>query len=441
MLIARGAFLVFLAIIAGLFVRAGYRRDRVLGHIMLAGVVLYVCGVFLMGWYLHDIRGRDYLAPDEVAFQIDGQRRLLAWQTSSDYVPILPGGYPIWNGIVIGIWGVSPVPMRLANAVAGVISIFVAYLLARQLFEGVRSARIAALLVLLSPSLAIWTFNNVKERPLSLFVTVAVLMGVRLLQRWSRPRCAGFALSIYALAVMRHYYAGILAWLLLGWVIVLAGHWRQRALRGAAVLLLVGCALQLATGSFMLLSLRGETIMRYVAFTDRQPEAAPPAAEAKRSRSIEEEIPLPRTDGLSLMGDTMGAGEVAGRRSIGELTKSSLFVMFGRFTARGSAGRVMEWILMPEWLLAFALWPLAGIAVYVSVKQGQTPILLPAAFIAALVALLGWTHGDDWTTIRFRSVCWPELLVLAAGGFPIAWQWLQERAARRNVPAALRGQS
>jgi hypothetical protein len=38
------------------------------------------------------------------------------------------------------------------------------------------------------------------------------------------------------------------------------------------------------------------------------------------------------------------------------------------------------------------------------------------AFIAELVLVLAYTHGDDWTTFRFRMMYWPLYLMLAAAG-------------------------
>ena len=144
---------------------------------------------------------------------------------------------------------------------------------------------------------------------------------------------------------------------------------------------------------------------------------------------------MPRTgDGLSLLGDTTGTGERATLRSPGALARSVFFVALGRFDPRGSAGRVMSLILMPEWLLGFVLWPLACAGVAAALARRETAVALPAAFVLALVGLFAWTHGDDWTTFRLRSVYWPELLVLAAGGVPVVLARLHAMSVGRPAP-------
>jgi hypothetical protein len=69
-----------------------------------------------------------------------------------------------------------------------------------------------------------------------------------------------------------------------------------------------------------------------------------------------------------------------------------------------------------EWLLSFLLVPLVVLSVWNGLRNGHLLIVIPAGFVAAMLLLLTYTHGEPWTTIRFRAVYWPVFLILASGG-------------------------
>jgi hypothetical protein len=206
-----------------------------------------------------------------------------------------------------------------------------------------------------------------------------------------------FAASLVVLGAMRHYYAAILGWITLAAVVVWPGvDLRNRITRVAVLTIMIGVALQIVTGSFLGTGMRYETIMRYV--RTGEPTSAETTAAGYR------------------IGETGGRPELATDRTMGGWIRAGTFVLFGRFESEGGAGRVMALALMPEWLLSFVLVPLVLIAVFDGVTHDRPLILIPAAFVGALVCLLTYIHSEPWSTIRFRSVYWPTFLILAAGG-------------------------
>jgi hypothetical protein len=393
----RALFVAVLGAALAAIIRAAIRRDRTLGRLVIAASVIYVAAALLMGVYLQSMRGRTYLAPDEVAFQQQGALIEHGWLSGTPHVPTVSGGYPYWNAAVILVWGPSPLPLRLANAVAGVAGVLFAFILARQLFADVRTARLAAAFVMVSPSLIVWGAQNLKERPLGVLVTLALIGAVAVVARSGIAQTAMFAASLVLLGALRHYYAAIIGWIAVAAVALWPGvDFRTRAVRLLTVTLLVGVALQIVTGTFLGSGMRYETVMRYV-------------------RSGEPETPETTGAGYRI-GETGGRAERATDRTLGGWIEAGTFVLFGRFESAGGAGRVMAAALMPEWLLSFALIPLVLFAMYDAVRQGRLLILIPAAFLGAMILLLTYIHSEPWSTIRFRSVYWPVLLVLAAGG-------------------------
>jgi len=401
----RFMFIAALAMLLAVIVRAAVARDPVLARLVIAASVSYVAVALLMGVYLQTVRGRDYLAPDEVAFQQEGALIAQGWMSGTPHVPAIAGGYPYWNAAIIWLWGPSPLPLRLANAVVGAAAVLFAFVLAQQLFNDRFSARLAAAFVMVSPSLAIWGAQNLKERPLGALVMLALIGAVAVISRWGIARAVLFAGSLVLLGALRHYYAALIGWV----AVAAAALWpgmdiRSRAVRLATLTLAVGFALQIVTGSFLAHGLRYETVMRYGS----------------------------NGSGGYRIGETAGRPELATNRTLGGWVRAGAFVLFGRFESVGDTGKVVAIGLAPEWLLSFVLIPLAIVAVYDDVRHGRRLVLIPAVFLVGMVLLLTYIHFDPWSTIRFRSVYWPVLLVLAAEGVTVFARRRQSAAA---VPA------
>jgi hypothetical protein len=400
-LAGQALFIILLVVVFGCVVRAAFRRDGLLGWLVCAAAVTYVTGALLIGIYLQVVRGRNYLAPDEVAYQQEGALIVEGWKTGVPHVPVIAGGYPYWNAAVILLWGGSPLPLRLANAVAGTAGVLFAFVLAHQIFKDRFTARLGAAFVAVSPSLMIWGAQNLKERPLGVLVMMSLVAAVTLAQFWSWRRLALFAASLVLLGELRHYYAAMIGWI----AIAVAGaaawpdaQWRNRAIRLAALIGAVGFALQLVTGTFLASGMRHETIMRYVRMSDS--------------------VALPtNAAGLGYrMGETGGRPERVQPQPAGAWVRNGWFVLFGRFEPVAGAGPVMAVVMAFEWLLSFLLVPLVVYSVWDGLRNGHHLILIPAGFVTAMVLLLTYTHGDPWSTIRFRAVYWPVFLILASGG-------------------------
>jgi hypothetical protein len=91
-------------------------------------------------------------------------------------------------------------------------------------------------------------------------------------------------------------------------------------------------------------------------------------------------------------------------------------VLAGRFESRVGAGRGVAALTWPEWLVNFALLPIVVWISVDAVRRMDVPVMIVAAFLACMVLVLTWTHGDDWSTFRFRAVYWPAYLTVAAPG-------------------------
>jgi hypothetical protein len=117
--------------------------------------------------------------------------------------------------------------------------------------------------------------------------------------------------------------------------------------------------------------------------------------------------------------------------SVGELAGNLGFVLFGRVKALPDRGQYASKLLFPEAIGAIALLPLAAAGFLAAFAAGRRVVIVPAAYVLAIIAILSWLRGDDWNTYRFRGLYWSVLLVFAAGGMT----WLYQRWSARRAAA------
>lgn len=414
--------ILWMSLASGLVI-VSWRTDAFTGRAVLIALIGYVLGGLALGVYLRDVRGRDYLAPDEQAFQVEAAHIVDGWRTGRPYTPTITDGWPYVNAVILRVWGPSLTPMRLLNALTGAATVAATYWLAQVVFESPPISRIAVLFVVLSPSLFVWSLTNLKERTLGLMIMLAIAAAVLLIKRWTMMRLAGLLGAIYSLGALRHYYAPMVGWLaIVGYAVCATSAWPRRLSQLAVLVVSLGLVLEAVTGTFLGANTPSETVTRYV-WASAPSSLQAPSLSSPQAHS-------PDRGATSLLGDTSGYGERVSGFDLSRFTRSVLFVLVGGFDARDGTGRVFELINWPEWLANFVLLPLAFWAFVNSVLRRQLLPILPAAFVAGLVLVLAYTHGDDWSTFRFRVVYWPVYLMLAAAG---AVQLSSVRAFHRRI--------
>jgi len=397
-------FTMALTVTSIMLFRWSFQRDRMLGLIVAASLVLRLLGALMFTWYL-EAQGREFFADDEMGYLGAGQLIVEGWQRNVQYEmeegvrAVVLGGYAYWNALLVWVCGPSLLPMRLANGVVGAAGAILAFLLSECFFPNKTAHRAAALLVGLSPSLVVWSLTNLRETFLAVLALATVLSGVSIIKTWGWVRFGSFLGCLMLLGSLRIYYAALLGWLSLGMYSFLSSaSLRYKVLLLVPVTLSIGLALQTVTGSFLAMDTTTETLARHIMQTD------------DGSDSEVEYLTFPPD-----LGD------------LGELIVRLPAVLFGRFDSRAGVGLLMSIFLFPEWLATFAILPLAYWGLINAIRQRRYESLLPAAYVCVMVLVLAWTHGDPWTTYRHRATYWPFVLVLAGGGISLA---LRARTSR-----------
>jgi hypothetical protein len=420
------SFILYLAILsacAALLAFRSYRADRVLGVIVVGALAVNLAGAGLMGWWVHTVHGREYTAADEITYQREGRRLLRAWRTGDSFVRSTVGIYAPINAGVIAVAGPGQTQMRMTTAVVGAAGVAAAFWLAMLLYRDVDTARLAALLCATSPILILYSWANLRDRWIGTGAVLVLVATVLVVQRWTWRRAACLVLSVFLLAELRHYWGTLLGWLaVIGYLAFSSAPWRQRLIYTVTLALLVGLALDVVTGTFLATSMRNESATRYVTVT--------PTLDAN-GNPIASDLADPADSGPTL-GEAQAATIPSDWR---ELARNLRFVLFGRVYPRADGGQYASKLLLPEALWSFLLLPLAAAGLIAALAAGQRVALVPAAYIAVIIAVLSWLRGDDWNTYRFRGLYWSVLLVFASGGLSALYRY--SRARRQPQAAAV----
>lgn len=434
MLPSPGLYFAFLAVCAAVLALASFRHDRLLGWIVIFALSVNFIGAGLMGWWVQRVHGREYSGGDEVSYQWEGQRLLASWRTGdTSYVRATVGIFAPINAAVISVAGPGYTPMRLTTALVGAIGVAAAFWLAMLLYRSVMTARIAAFLCATSPLLILFSWANLRERWIGTAVLLAMIAAMLTILRPTWRRVAALIASVWLLTELRHYWGTLVGYLVIaGSLFFGASRWPRRLLNTAIVTIAVGCALWAVTETFLGLGIRHETVVRYVPTVASQPASAregpppsvdpslttPSAGTAQPSAVAAAEKPA-----VPYSGPTLGESQAAPRPTPSVLIGNASFILFGRVHARADGGQFASVFLLPEALWSVLLFPLALVGVLVAVRRGNLAVLIPAAYVGAIMAVLSWLRGEDWSTYRFRNLYWPVLLILVAGGITWTYEW------------------
>ena len=417
MIAGRIAFVVLLALTTGALVLAARSRDRLLGWLVAVSVVVgtLAARAAVRMVSANGCTGRSYFAPDEQAYQVDGLHMAEAARGGPVHEAVTVNGWTRVNAAVILVPGPSLVPMPACSARSlSAATLWATYLLATAIFRtSIREARVATLFVFPSPSLCILSFTNLKERMLGLPITG----DARRQRRSDSPLVlAELGLDARCLVLPRRIAP------LLRRAPRMARDRRIHLAQSGSV------AQQAAQRSHSRASI-GVVLVRgnWNVFRQercRKPSfAMSPRANRHEGRTTARSVNsrTRRTAALSRSSRSRAQSDVRAVRPFQRPWR--------RRQDDGSA-------TAPEWLANLAF-PLALAVGVLAVTRRQDALLaIPCVFVAGMMLLLAITHGDDWTTFRFRAVYWPSNSPL-----PLQVSWTCDSAscgaaARPRTPAA-----
>src|SRR5215207_3804395 len=245
------AALVFcapLALVAGLLLSNGAGEQRpFLMKVFVAGLLLRMAvGVIINGFELQEFFGGDALTYDWL-----GGHLVEAWRGDLPMMPemkqwALAGGWGMVYLVaaIYGVVGRNMLAVQFFNAVVGAATAPVIFLCARQIFQNVRVAKVAALAVAFYPSLVLWSSQGLKDGPIVFLLALTMLATLKLGERLSAKYVSVLVLALYGLLCFRFYIFYMTAAAVCGaFVIGMRPQTTTNLLRQFVVVLAVGVGL------------------------------------------------------------------------------------------------------------------------------------------------------------------------------------------------------
>ena len=151
-----------------------------------------------------------FFAPDAVAYERIGKEISDYW-AGSGFVPraIREGwrpGYYHLNAVFYSAFGDSRLALVVLNMFAGVWTALITFYVTRE-FLPVASAKVAAVLTGVFPSMVLWSILNIRDALATLCTVVLILYGMRLSKRFRPSHLWIFGAALLGLSLLRDYMA------------------------------------------------------------------------------------------------------------------------------------------------------------------------------------------------------------------------------------------
>ena len=373
----------------------------------LVAILLLAVGVRLVAFVaIRQSVGPYVFAPDAWSYEIVGSEIVQAWDGRRD-LPLkvlgtLQIGYYYLNALLQRLFGPAPGAPAVLNVFFGAWTIIPVYFLTLSAVRGDRgTARWAAMLVALFPSLVLWSALNIREAPTILLLVSAIYLLTRLQVQFSLPVLAGAILCMGGILLSRTYVAVLIGISVPMGLLMSRGKSWGGSLVGGLVLL--GA---LVAG----LGLNGFG-------ADLGAEPALQSVEAMRR-------------GLSLGAQTSyGAGfdvsTVGGAAEF--LPVGATYFLFAPFP--WELGSTLQSIAIPEMLIWYLLVPFILRGLLLGLSNDARSFMVLLAVIVTMVVAYALVQGNVGTAFRHRAQLLPLTFVFAAIGLR---DWYGARVQRRD---------
>lgn len=169
----------------------------------------------LVGTLINVMELQEFFGGDAYTYDFYGSALLKAWAGDLYYNGLVQRFYgqtgaAAWGmvymiAIVYKVVGANMLAIQFINAVLGAATAPAIFLIAHIIFGNLRVSRVAALFVAFFPSLVLWSSQGLKDGPIVFMLAMAVLLTLRLGEKFSFKNAAILALVLATLTTFRFY--------------------------------------------------------------------------------------------------------------------------------------------------------------------------------------------------------------------------------------------
>ncbi|MDQ1611725.1 MAG: hypothetical protein QOG00_1656 [Pyrinomonadaceae bacterium] len=160
---------------------------------------------------IYYLRLQSFFGGDAMTYDQQANLLTLVWQGQLTFQEFSHGnqndflGMPYLVATIYTLVGRNSLAVQLFNAVLGAATAPVIYVCAQRIFQNVRVARMAALLVAFYTSLLLWSSQALKDAPIMLLLTLTTLATLKLGERFSLKYLVVLLFSLFGLLSLRFY--------------------------------------------------------------------------------------------------------------------------------------------------------------------------------------------------------------------------------------------
>ncbi len=380
--------------------RAFMARVVVAGFLVRVGLALIAHASLPVGFF----------APDQFTYQDVGWRTLQYLQGTGVAPRQIQGtlevGYFYWNAFLYSLFGYAPLAPKLVNCCLGVMAGLFAYRIAGEL-GGQRPALNTAVLVVLFPSLILWSTQNLRDTPVVLLLTMILWLAMRIRRKPAAFHIPLALASLGLLALLRDYMAVMVMVAFLGSFVISP---RQRMVANVFLGLVLFAGALLA---YRELDLGAETVeSASFEFLQLQRENLTYGGSAFE-RPVDVSSPM---------------------RSLQYLPVGLAFFLLAPFPWQ--VGSLLTIMTLPEMLIWYALFPLVVLGGVHLLRRKFTEVFPLVTFVILTASIYALVEGNAGTAYRHRAQLMVFLLILGSVGLQL-WE---EKRKKRAAPRPRRGQ-
>ena len=346
-----------------------------------------------------------FFAPDAQGYEIIGKQISDYW-AGVGFAPqaIREGwrpGYYHLNAVFYTAFGESRLALVVLNMFAGVWTALMTFYLTKEILP-VASAKVAALLAGVFPSLVLWSVLNIRDALATLFTVLIVLYGMRLSKRFRLSDACVFAAALLGLGLLRDYMAFL--------VVLGLGIGIMTALSTERVIptVLFGTAVALALTYFA---------DQVGLFSTLRPEGLLETAQVLRG-------------GLQ-QGATSAFGVGADTRTVGAALQyipiGASYLLFAPFP--WDITTALQAAAMPETLLWYPLFLCALLGLRIAVRSRASGAFVPVSVLVVVVSSYALVEGNFGTAYRHRAQIMPLFFIFSGVGL----SWIKTRVISQTT--------
>ena len=355
-----------------------------------------------------------FFAPDALGYERIGEEISDYWagiRFAPDAIRygLRPGYYHL-NAVFFLVFGDARLAMVILNMFAGVWTALITFHLTKE-FLPVASAKAAAVLTGVFPSLVLWSILNIRDALATFCTVLVVLYGMRLSKRFRLSHLWIFAAALLGLGLLRAYMAFLVV---LGLAIGTATAVRPD--RGFGTMLF---------GTVVALTLT------YLADQVGLFQAVNPEEVLQTAQSLRTGLQQGAGSSFGVGVETTTIGDAIQYVPIG-----ASYLLFAPFP--WSIETTLQAAAMPETLLWYPIFLLSILGLRITMRNRVTVALVPLSVLLVVVSSYALVEGNFGTAYRHRAQIMPLFFVFS--GVSLSWikvrvigqtQWWRTRTRLR----------